>query len=105
MGQKKTGLGHAEPARGAASRPQLRHETFDASSPDALGEVRNLPAGAAGAAGAAVAALAHARLDLQQDPKHRWIVRREANSHSPAWRLVFGSIGWELHGSAFAWAR
>ena len=43
---------------------------IDASSPDALGVVRNLPAGAAGAALDPVVALGHPGLDLQEDLEH-----------------------------------
>lgn len=65
---------------------------IDASSPDTLGVVRNLPAGGAGAALTPAVTATQAGLDPQENLSTERSVS-EANSHSPAWRLVFASSG------------
>jgi hypothetical protein len=63
----------SSPSRRHAIKPAPNGAAAGSSSRDALGVVRNLPAGAARAALDPVLALPQAWFDLQQYPQHRWI--------------------------------
>ena len=84
------GRGHRPQMIGGPDLRERVGKVQSSSSLDAFGVVRNLPAGAAAAALDPVVAFAHPGLDLQEDLQtDRSVV--EANSQSPAWRLIVGS--------------